>query len=232
MTICKIITNDALALLNLNNGILPVDPRHQERAFSQLVSLLNMLRGDNVFLVRRIPPNINAELYEPPWATDGLTEMLCRAIAPYLQAAVPASLGDEAERVLRNAARQPISCALPDTLPRGSGNSWYGVTNTWAWTFYNGFDWSTFDYYGKVNPGESGTYYADFDGDAVLRDTTVSSIEWTSVGSAVAISNQSLSGNFGQAQFAFSSSGLQKVKARALYANGQYQDFLFQIEVV
>jgi hypothetical protein len=231
MSSCKTIVNDALALLNLGNGILPVEPRHQARAFSELVNLLNALRGDNVFLVRSIPANINADLKEPLWATRGLCDMLARAVAPFLQATVPATLSDEGERILRNTARQPISCAFPDTLPRGAGNSWYGTYSAWSWTFYNGFDWSDFGYYGNANPGESDTYYADFDGDAVLRGTTVASVVWSVEGGSVAISNQSLSSNLASAQFKFQSSGRQKIRARATYANGQIHDFLFSIEV-
>jgi hypothetical protein len=232
MTTCKTITNDALTLLNLNNGILPVDPRHQERAFTTLVDLLKALRGDNVFLVRQIPANVNADLREQPWATKGLKEMVAREVAPFLQAKIPPTLGDEGERILRNAARQPIGCSLPDTLPRGSGNAWYGTYSAWCWTFYSGFDWSDFGYYGQVNRGESDTYYADFDGDAVLRGTSVATVAWSVEGGSVAISNQALSANLASAQLQFTTSGTQKVRARATYANGQVQDFLFSIEVV
>lgn len=229
MTTCTVIVNDALALLNLNNGILPVKPAHQARAFSTLVDMLKTLRGDGIYLTRQFPASISADLREESWATQGLKEMLANAVAPYLQRPVPGF--EDGERVLRNRGRQPIGCAFPETLPMGSGNTGYCSTS-WPYTFYSGFDGIEYDVYDNAFSGEVKTFYADFDYDATIRSTTVSSVAWSSIGgAAIGISGQSLSSNLASAVLTFGGSGSGKIKAKATYANGGVKDFLFSIEV-
>lgn len=227
MSTGTVIVNDALRYLNLNNGILPVDPRNQATAFAVLVDLLKLLRGDGLYVVRQFPAAINAELREPSWSTPGLKEMLAKMAAPYLRTAVPDSLGSEGERVLRTRARPPISCSMPDTLPMGSGNY-----DTWWPEWFLGPDELTYEYYAAANRGESATFYADFDFDAVNKGTTVSSVVWSVIsGSIVGISNQSLSDNIASAQLSFTEAGNTTVRARATYANGQTHDFLIKVSV-
>lgn len=229
MTTATVIVNDALKLLNLNSGILPVKPRNQDTAFRVLVDMLKAGLGDNVRLLRQMPASIAADLHEPHWATKGLKEMLAREAAPYLQAEVPANLGAGGERILRNNARQPIACSLPDSLPVGSGNQQFVLGGL---HYFGGPSELIFDAHSTVNLGESATYFADFDLDASNRTTTVSSVAWSVVsGVSVSISSQSLSSNLASAVLAFGNDGSAVVRARATYANGQIKDFNFNIGV-
>ncbi len=231
MTVATTIVNSALRLLNLNNGILPVDPAHQVVAFECLVDMLHALRGDDLYVVRQFPATITADLKEQSWATAGLKEMLAKYSAPYLQSMVPDNIGSEGERILRNRARPPIACALPDTLPTGSGNTGHS-SFAWPYRFFSGDDGVEYSFSGSVNKGESGTYYADFDYDATLRATTVASVVWSNLKSATAaISGAALSGNLASATLAFGTQGDIAVRARATYANAQIKDYLFDIGV-
>ena len=230
MTTGTVIVNDALSLINLNSDVLPAKPAHQQRGFKALVDMLKRMRGDGQRVVRQLPSAIGTDLHEPSWATEGLKFSLAMALAPYLRQTLTNEqmlYGEKAIKTLRNRASPPIACAMPDTLPRGSGN--YEECYE---TFFNGRLVVDYDVYAEGFVGESATFYADFDYDADNRGTSVSSVAWTNLGSTDAtISSTSLSGNVASAQLSFTSEGSVIVRARATYANAQIKDFLFNVEV-
>ena len=230
MTTATVIVNDALALLNLYSDVLPADPAHQQRGFTSLVSMLHRMRGDGMLVVNQMPASILSDLKEPSWATDGLKFELASAVAPFLRAALTQEqemYRQKAMQTLMNNAAPPVACSLPATLPRGSGNWEYQDDS-----FYSGAVSFEYDIYDQRFKGESSTYYADFDYDATVRGTTVSSVAWSNQGSVSAtISGASVSSNLATAVLAFPTAGTVIVRARATYANSEIKDFTFRIEV-
>lgn len=225
--------NQALELLNLNNGFKPVDPRHQQVGFRVLVDLLIKMRGDEIFVTNQIPASISQEINEKPLAKLGLTYELAYYISAPLQIReFPPTFNElrkDACETLYINLRPSTEQQYPETLPIGGGNQ---TSNDFAFRFYGQQDLAEYQIYDTVNWKESAFYYADFDSDATLKGTTVSSVEWEVLdGAATQISNESLTNNVASALVTFNEEGTVTYKATATYATGEVKDFLFQVRV-
>lgn len=233
MTTATKIVNDSLKLCNEFSGILPVDPKIQQQGFERLVDMLNTMRGDHLYVTPQIPAAIGDDLKEFSWAKKGLTYRLAEEVAPYIQVTgfVPTfpKMAKESWRTLYLNAKPSTNQSLPDTLPIGGGNEYW---NSWVSRFYSENDNAKYEHYEIVHKGTNNLYIADFDPDASRNSTTVTSVVWSQLDSStVTITNESLSSNTAQAFIAFPDTGIQKVKARATYADGAINDFNFQFQV-
>jgi hypothetical protein len=234
MSTAQTIVNEALGLLNLNNGFKPVDPRHQQVGFQTLVDLLIKYRGDEIYLTPQIPATITAEINEKPAAKLGLVYDLAFYISAPLQVrefpATFSALRKDALDTLYINFKPPTTQQYPELLPIGGGNEQYA---DYAFRFYGEQDLTNYQIYDQVNLNESQFFYADFDSDATLKGTTVSSVAWEVLDNAgTQISNESLTGNTAKALLTFQGEGLTTIKATATYANSEVKDFMFNIQVV
>lgn len=234
MSTAKTIVDDALRLCNENSSVLTVEPEMQQQGFARLVDWLNLQRGDGLYLTPQIPATINSELREMSWAKQGIIFDLAFNLAPFIQtkefSQMFFTVRENSLTTLYINAKQPTDQQYPETLPIGGGNEWY---NSWSFRFYGENDLAEYQVYETQNKGESALYVADFDADAVKRNTTVSSIVWESLENfSVDITNEALVNNIAQAQLTFNGAGTATFRARATYANTEIQDFLFQVLVV
>jgi hypothetical protein len=115
-------------------------------------------------------------------------------------------------------------------LPVGGGNE---TSSTWAYRFYSEEDNAKYEIFDCVNVGEIQFFYADFDADATLKGTTVSTVDWEVLdNSGTGITNESLTGNVAKALLNFTAEGTTTFKATATYANTEVKDFLFKVQVI
>ena len=232
MTTATNIVNDALRLCNEYSDILAIDPAVQSQGFLRLVDMLESMRGEQRYVTPQIPASINDDLKEFSWAKQGLIFNLAELVAPFIQVAgfVPTfyKMQKIANRTLYVKSRPPTKQGLPETLPIGSGNHRCGWR---AYQFYAGIDNIKYNYYEEPNKGEKAFYVADFDSDAALSDTSVSSVAWEVRGGSATISNISSNLNTSTALISFTNEGLIKVRARATYANLEVKDFDFKFAV-
>ncbi len=235
MSTAQKIVNESLRILNLNNGLLPVQPRSQKVGFDYLADLLLRYRGDGIYITPQIPPTVNSELREQSWARIGLIYDLAFHIAAPLQVqSLPptfAAVREDSLRTLYIQGRPSTEQSYPDTLPVGGGNF---TDNGSGYTFYSAYGKDLdFEVRDKRRSGESLVYYADFDADAVMRNTSVSSVGWKVVrGSSVTVSSASFTDNLAEATLTFSGCGQSTVSATATYASGEVKSYLMLIEVV
>lgn len=234
MTIASTLVNDALQFLNVSSGIMPADPGEQQRAFTTLKRLFDMLPSKNIYLEMQRPATVNANLREPGWSTEHLVVILAKHAAPYFQADLSQGqmeLYDEAMNELRRRTGKPVSTMYPANLPLGGGNLLYGD----QWEFYypgqNEYQYTLFD---QRKVGEAKIYTVDFSTEADRRNTTVSSVAWSNIGDEDAtISGETLSGNIAQTMLTFGQvPGLVIVKARATFANGEIYDGILRIDLI
>ena len=233
MSTAQSIVNDSLRLLNQLSNINDVDPYMQQQGFYRLVDYLNAQREEDIYLTPQIPASINQELSEKPWAKMGITYDLAFYLAPYIQVKeYPSNFFDVRTRLsseLYVNAKPPTEQQYPETLPIGGGNEWY---ENWSYRFYSFNDRTRYDIYEEQNINEAAFYVADFDADAVKRGTTVSSVVWEVTELyTTTISEETLSGNVAMALVTFGGGGVTTFRARATYANGEIQDFNFQVRV-
>ena len=232
MSTAQTIINNALRLLNLNSLVKGVDPYHQQIAFQVLVDWLATERGKRIYITPQIPASVNSDLKEKPYAKKAIEYAVAYDLIAPLQVRTPplniVEIKRDSYATLYVNAKPRTSMQLPDTLPLGSGNQRY----SFSFNYYADNDSTIYDIYDSVNVGDASIFYADFDAGATLKSTTVSSVEWTILeNSGVTISNESLSSNLASAQFTFTGSGSQKVKALATYASGEKKTFMFSFQV-
>ena len=232
MTIAKELVRRALRLNNEFSNILAVDPDLEQEAFISLVNMLEVYRGDNMYLTYQIPASISEDIQEFPWATKGLEYDLAYNLAPYIQndsfSGMFFANRKDALATIHIKAEPVVNMQYPETLPVGGGNEQY---NSWTYRFYGEKDQTNYDIRAVRNLGEKEFYVADFEGDAVRKNTTVSSVEWVSNDSGVTITLESLSGNVARALVEFTRAGGVTFKAIATYANGGIHEFLFNVQV-
>jgi len=229
MSTAQTIVNKALKLCNELSDLIEVDPDLQNEGFDQLVSLLNTMRGDGLYVTPQIPASINDEIKEFSWSTRGLQFELAEALAPFIQTREFSRIFYEQKkkacRTLYIKAKPPTDQKLPETMPVGSGNSyWYW----WSRVFYGEHDNTKYEYYEEPNQGEAFLYVADFDADATKSGTTVSSVVWTIEAGTATISGTTATNNTSQSLITFNDIGTVKIKARATYANNEIRDFDFK----
>lgn len=234
MTIAKNLVGDALRLLNESSNVLSVDPYLEQQGFTHLVAILLEHRGYRRYIVPQVPSSVNADLKELFWATEALKFELAERLAPYIQVDVFSPSFMMAKRNTQNQllikASPPVVSQYPETLPIGSGNEWW--QGSYTYKFYGENDNRYYDVVDRRNIGEGIIYYADFDGDAVMRGTSVSSVEWNiGDGASIAISGESTTDNVSQALIDFIESGTAIFTATATYASGEIKDFLFKVGV-
>ncbi len=232
MSTAQTIINEALQILNLNNGLLPVDPRHQQVAYQKLVDILILWRGEGRYITPQIPASPTQDIREKPWAKLGLVyETAFYTAAPLQVLDFPPTAGIAREMALKTLyvnARPDSSTQYPDILPIGGGNE-FEWSNSYQ--FYGQQDNINYDIYDTANQGEALIFYADFDADAVMRNTSVSSVVWEALDSGVVISNQSITANVANALVTFSDAGTSRFKATATYASGEIKEFNFKVTV-
>ncbi len=233
MSTAQSLVNEALELLNLNEGFSEIDPRHQKITFKRLVDVLILHRAEGRYIAPQIPATINTDVREKPWARLGLIyDTAMHASVPLQVKDFPvmfSEMRDRANKTLYINAKASSSPEYPSILPIGGGNEYEQFSD---YSFYGKPDGINYDVYEGATKGEAFIYYADFDADAVSRGTSVSSVAWDTLNSGnVAISNTSLSGNVASSLASFSEEGSAKFKATATYASGEKKDFFFNIEV-
>jgi hypothetical protein len=228
------IVNNSLRLCNELSGPLEVDPEMQNRGFDELVTMLNTMRGDGLYVTPKIPAALADNVQEYSWAKKGLEYDLAESLAPYLQvdSFTPSFYKQQkkAHSTLYVNAKPPTKQRLPEIFPSQCGS--YAGDIYSGLNFYNRHDNIKYQYSESVNQGTAAIYVADFDSDATKRSTSVSSVAWTTEDGSATISNTSTSGSYSQSLITFSSSGLVKIKARAAYASGEIQDFDFRFNVL
>lgn len=234
MSTADTIVNEALEILNLNNGLLPADPRHQQVAFRVLNDLLIKYRADGIYATPRIPSTITQELNESPSAKTGLVyDVAFYSSIPLQIRELPINfdrIRNDSMRVFYVKLRPPTKQQYPETLPIGGGNE---HSDTFSYRFYSQQDNADYQIYDRVNLNESQFFYADFDQDAVLKDTSVSSVLWEVLdNSGTQITNKSLLSNVAKALITFQGVGVTTFKSTATYASGEIKDFLFNVQVV
>lgn len=233
MTTAKKIVEGALRLVNESSNLLDTDPYIQTLGFTVLVEILQEHRAFSRYLVPQIPPNSNADLREPPWATSGLKFEVAERLAPEIQLDVMSSsfmkANEKAQNTILIKASPPVVSQYPETLPIGSGNERWG---SYTYKFYGENDTRYYDIIDRRNENEEIVYYADFDGDAVMRNTSVSSVQWDiGDGAAISIDNESTSDNLSQAAIGFIEYGTAIFTATALYTSGEIKIMNFKVSV-
>ena len=233
MTTAATIINDSLEWLGVSSHIMPVSPAQQQRGFTIVERLFDLLPAKNIHLQMQRPASVSADLREPKFSTEPLVHVVADYLKPYFPKH-QLSL-DKMQQIkdsytlLRNKTGKPRRMSYPGGLPRGSGNlNWN--TCTYHYPGQTEYQYTLWD---ERKEGENKIYTADFNAEAAMKNTTVSSVAWSNIGSVNGtISNEALSSNIATAQVDFPSAGQVVLKARATFASGEKYDVIIRVSVV
>lgn len=222
MTTAATIINQALEYIGVSSVLAPANGNQQSRAFDVLKELFDSLPCDSIYLQMQRPATTSADLREPLYAKGALVKILGYELLPYFRKraeAIDIKMYDEAKTMLQNKTRRPIRTSYDRTVP---GQHYYIGDTKYQYTLYD-----------ERKEGEVKVYTMDFTSEASQRNTTVSSVSWSNIGSVNAtISGEALSGSIATATATFTLSGHVTLQARATFANGEIYDGIFNIDVI